>query len=104
MSITDTLTGELILFPGVEKADHGDEDFELRVGGRPFAHFHGDDRLEVRLPVDVKENLLTQGMVSRSPEVHDREGWVVVKLGARPNIGFLLRTLQTAYRYISGTI
>ncbi len=102
--MTDTITGEILLWPGVEKADHGAEDFELRVGGKTFAHFHGSDRIDVRLPPDVKETLIGQGFVSRSPEMHDREGWVVLKLGEKRNLGITLRVLQTAYKYISSSL
>ncbi len=104
MSLTDTITGELLLLPGVEKADHTGEDFELRVGGKPFAHFHTPDRIDVRLPPDVKETLIVQGVVSRSPERHDREGWVIMKLGPRPNLKVVLRVLQTAYMHISSSL
>lgn len=102
--MTDTITGEILLLPGVEKADHGEEDFELRVGGKAFAHIHGSDRIDVRLPQDIKEVLIVQGFVSRSPEMHDREGWVVMKLGPRPNLGAILRVLQTAYKHISSSL
>ena len=104
MSITDTITGEILLLPGVEKVDHGAEDFELRVGGKAFAHVHGSDRIDVRLPQDVKETLIAQGLVSRSPESHDREGWVVMKLEARPNMKVILRLLQTAYKHTSSSL
>ena len=104
MSFTDTITGEMLLLPGVQKADHGPEDYELRVGGKAFAHFHGSDRIDVRLPQDTKETLIVEGIVSRSPEMHDREGWVVVKLGARPNLRTILRILQAAYKHISSSL
>ena len=104
MSFTDTITGEMLLLPGVEKADHGEDDFELRVGGKPFAHIHGPDRIEVRLPPDIKESLIFQGAVSRSPEMHDREGWVIMRLGERPNLKFAMRIIQTGYHYVSSTL
>ena len=104
MSLTDTITGELLLLPGVEKKDHGPEDFELRVGGKAFAHFHSSDRIDVRLPQDTKETLIIEGLVSRSPEMHDREGWVILKLGARTDRRTILRVLQTAYKYISSSL
>ena len=104
MSITDTITGELLLLPGVEKVDHGPEDFELRVGGKAFAHFHGSDRIDVKLPQDTKESLIMEGVVSRSPEMHDREGWVIMKMGLRPNVRTILRVLQAAYKHISSSL
>ncbi len=104
MSFTDAITGDMLLLPGVEKEDRGEEDFELRVGGKAFAHFHGSDRIDVRLPQDIKETLILQGLVSRSPEMHDREGWVVMKIGAKPNLGTILRVLQTAYKHISSSL
>ncbi len=93
-----------MLLPGVERAEHGDDDVELRVGGKTFAHIHGSDRIDVRLPVDIKENLISQGLVSRSPETHDREGWVILKLGGRPNFRTVFRILQAAYKHISSTL
>ena len=104
LSFTDTITGEILLLPGVEKADHGEEDFELRVGGKAFAHIHGSDRIDVRLPQDFKETLILQGLVSRSPEMHDREGWAIMKLGPRPDMKTILRVLQTAYKHISSSL
>ena len=104
MSVTDTVTGEMLLLPGVEKADHGVEDFELRVGGKAFAHIHGADRIEVRLPLDIKENLIAQGLVIRSPNIHDRDGWVVMKVGARPDVRIILRVLHTAYKHVSSSL
>ncbi|HLE64827.1 MAG TPA: luciferase family protein [Candidatus Bathyarchaeia archaeon] len=104
MSFTDMVTGEMMLLPGVERAEHGGEDVELRVGGKTFAHIHGVDRIDVRLPSDLKETLIQQGAVSRSPETHDREGWVILKLGNRPNLGLVIRILQAAYKHISSTL
>jgi Family of unknown function (DUF5519) len=104
LSVTDTITGEILLLPGVEKADQGPEDFELRVGGKAFAHVHGSDRIDVRLPQDVKEGLIAQGLVSRTPESHDKEGWVILRLEARPNMRVILRVLQTAYKHTSSIL
>ena len=98
------VTGEMMLLPGVERAEHGEEDVELRVGGKTFAHIHGAERIDVRLPADLKEVLILQGMVSRSPETHDREGWVILKLGLRPNFGSVIRILEAAYKHISSTL
>lgn len=98
------VTGEMMLLPGVERAEHGEEDVELRVGGKTFAHIHGSDRIDVRLPSDLKEALISQGVVSRSPETHDREGWVVLKLGHRPNMVSVIQVLQAAYKHISSTL
>ncbi len=104
MSFTDMITGEMMLLPGVERAERGEEDVELRVGGKTFAHIHGSERIDVRLPSDLKETLIIQGVVSRSPETHDREGWVVLKLGGRPNLRVVIRILQAAYKHISSTL
>ncbi len=98
------VTGEMLLLPGVEKADHGAEDFELRVAGKPFAHVHSQDRIDVRLPQDIKEALILQGVVARSPEMHDRDGWAVMRLNAMSNLSMTLRVLQAAYKYTSSTI
>ena len=98
------VTGEMMLLPGVDRAEHGEDDVELRVGGKTFAHIHGSDRIDVRLPGDIKESLISQGIVSRSPETHDREGWVILKVGARPNLRTIFRILQDAYKHISSTL
>jgi len=37
MSLLDMITGEMLLVPGVEMKDHGDEEVELHVGGKSFA-------------------------------------------------------------------
>jgi hypothetical protein len=42
--------------------------------------------------------------VSRSPEMHDREGWVIMKIGPRPNVRTILRVLQAAYKHISSSL
>src|SRR2546428_14149992 len=86
MSLLDMITGEMLLVPGVEMKDHGDEEVELHVGGKSFAHIHGPDRIELRLPPDLKEVLISQGTVARSPGVHDREGWGILKPGPRPDL------------------
>ena len=104
MGLIDMVTGEMLLLPGVEKADHGSEDFELRVAGKPFAHVHSQDRIDVRLPQDVKEALILQGVVARSPEMHDREGWAVMRLSATSTLSMTMRVLQAAYKYTSSTV
>jgi len=98
------VTQELILLPGVERQEHGEDDVELRVGGKTFAHIRGLDRIDIRLPADLKEALIQQGAVSRSPETHDREGWVILRLGSRPSFGNVIRMLQAAYKHISSTL
>ena len=104
LGIMDTVTGEMLLLPGVEKADQGSDDFELRVAGKPFAHVHSSDRIDVRLPQDVKESLIIQGVVARSPEMHDREGWAVMRLNPLSTLSVTLRVLQAAYKYTSSMI
>ena len=96
--------GEIILLPGVEKTERGEDEVELRVGGKPFAHLHGSDRIEVRLPPDMKESLVARGMASRSPEVHDREGWVTLKVTEALSFPQIMRVLQEAYRFTSSTL
>jgi|SRR5712692_4681907 len=104
MGLLEILTGEMLLVPGVEAHDHGKDDVELRVGGKPFAHIHSPDRIDVRLPKDLKDNLLGRGIASRSPEPHDREGWVALKLGRNPDLATITRLLHQSYRYTSATI
>ncbi len=65
MGLLDIITGEMLLVPGVEAYDSGRDDVELRVGGKAFAHIHRPDRIDVRLPLDVKENVLSRGIASR---------------------------------------
>src|SRR5436309_14518690 len=104
MSLLDMIAGEMILVPGVGMQDHGDEEIELRVGGRSFAHIHSRDRIELRLPPDLKVVMISQGTVSRSPEVHDREGWVILKRGPRPDLRRIMRILQQSYQFASSTV
>src|SRR5437879_7716965 len=104
MSLLDMITGEMLLVPGVEMKDHGDEEVELHVRGKSFAHIHSPDRIELRLPPDLKEVMIHQGTVSRSPEVHDREGWVILKLGPRPDLRRIMRILQQSYQFASATV
>lgn len=101
MGLIEIITGEMLLVPGVEAHDSGRDDFELRVGGKAFAHIHRPDRIDVRLPLDVKENILGRGLASRSPEPHDRDGWVVLKLGQNPDLPPLMRLLHQSYRFTS---
>jgi len=56
------------------------------------------------LPLDIKENLIAQGLVVRSPDIHDREGWVVMKVGPRPDVRIILRVLHTAYKHVSSSL
>lgn len=91
----------MLLVPGVEAIDAAQQDFELRVGGKAFAHIHRPDRIDVRLPPDVKENVLARGIASRSPEPHDREGWVAIRLGQNPQLPALTRLLHQSYMFTS---
>jgi len=104
MSWMDMIAGEMLLVPGVEMKDHGHEEIELHVSGKSFAHMHGPDRIELRLPPDLKEVMIGQGTVSRSPEVHDKEGWVILKLGPRPDMRHIMRIIQQSYQFTSGSI
>lgn len=101
MSFLDIIVSEMLLVPGVEAIDTAQEDFELRVGGKAFAHIHKPDRIDVRLPPDVKENVLARGIASRSPEPHDREGWVALRLGQNPQLPALTRLLHQSYMFTS---
>lgn len=104
MSLTDVIAGEMLLVPGVEMKDHGNDEIELHVGGKSFAHIHGPDRIELRLPPDLKEVMISQGTASRSSSVHDREGWVILKLGPRPDLRHIMRVLQQSYQFASSAI
>ena len=97
----EIITGEMLLVPGVEASDSGREDFELRVGGKVFAHIHRPDRIDVRLPPDIKENVLGRGIATRSPEPHDSQGWVALRLGQNPDLKALTRLLHQSYRFTS---
>lgn len=101
MSFLDIIVSEMLLVPGVEAIDAAQQDFELRVGGKAFAHIHRPDRIDVRLPPDVKENVLARGIASRSPEPHDREGWVAIRLGQNPQLPALTRLLHQSYMFTS---
>src|SRR6266516_434121 len=101
MGFLEIIVGEMLLVPGVEAQDSNSDDFELRVGGKAFAHIHKPDRIDVRLPPDIKENVLAMGIASRTPEPHDREGWVVLKLGQNPPMLALSRLLYQSYRFTS---
>ena len=104
MGLLDIITGEMLLVPGVEAYDSGRDDVELRVGGKAFAHIHRPDRIDVRLPLDVKENILGRGIASRSPEPHNREGWVSMKLGENSDLPALTRLLHQSYRFTSSLL
>ncbi len=104
MGLLEILTGEMLLVPGVEAHAHGQDEVELRVGGKPFAHLHGPDRIDVRLPSDLKESVLARGIASHSPELPDREGWVALKLGQNPDLPNIMRLLHQSYRFTSATI
>src|SRR5438552_15397205 len=86
MSLLYMIAGEMLLVPGVEMKDHGDEEMELHLVGKSFAHIHSPDRIELRLPPDLKEVMISQGTVSRSPEAHDYEGSVMLKLAASEDV------------------
>lgn len=101
MGVLEIAVSEMLLVPGVEEFENSDDDFELRVGGKVFAHFHKPDRIDIRLPPDVKENVLARGLASRSPQPHDREGWVALKLGQNPQLPALTRLLHQSYRFTS---
>ncbi len=104
MGLLEILTGEMLLVPGVEAHEHGKDDLELRVGGKAFAQIHSPDRIDVRLPQDLKESLVGRGLASRSPQPHDREGWVVLKLGRNPDLPAITRLMHQSYRFTSATI
>lgn len=104
MGFLDIIVGEMLLVPGVEALDSIQDDFELRVGGKAFAHVHKPDRIDIRLPPDVKENVLARGLASRSPEPHDKEGWVSLRLGQNPHLPSLTRLLHQSYRFTSTMI
>ena len=104
MGLLDIITGEMLLVPGVEAFDSGRDDVELRVGGKAFAHIHRPDRIDVRLPQDVKENVLARGIAARSPEPHDREGWVSMKLEENADYPALTRLLHQSYRFTSSML
>src|SRR6266568_3254827 len=84
MGLLDIITGEMLLVPGVEAFDSGRDDVELRVGGKAFAHIHRPDRIDVRLPQDLKENVLGRGIASRSPEPHAGGGGFRWSLEGKP--------------------
>jgi len=104
MGFLDIIVAEMLLVPGVEADDSGQDDFELRVGGKAFAHVHKPDRIDIRLPPDIKENVLARGMATRSPDPHDREGWVALKLGPNPQFPTLTRLLHQSYRFTSSML
>src|SRR5439155_23752404 len=103
-SLLEMMADGKLLVPGVERKDRGDEEIELHVGGKAFAHIHSPDRIELRRPPDLKEVMIRQGTVSRSPEVHDREGWVILRRGPRPDLRRIMRILQQSYQFASSTI
>src|SRR6266568_7630521 len=104
MGFLEIIVGEMLLVPGVEAQDSNSDDFELRVGGKAFAHIHRPDRIDVRLPQDIKENVLARGIASRTPEPHDREGWVSMKLGKNSDLPALTRLLHQSYRFTSSML
>jgi len=103
MGFLEIITGEMLLVPGVEVHEQGDDDVELWVGGKPFAHIHSSERIDLSLPQDLKENVLLRGVASRSPD-HGREGWVALKLGPNLDLPGLMRLLHQSYRFTSALL
>lgn len=103
MGFLEIITGEMLLVPGVEVHQQNPDNVELRVGGKPFAHIHSSDRVDMALPSDLKENVLARGVASPSPD-HGRDGWVALRLGPKADLPTVMRLLHQSYRFTSAML
>lgn len=55
------------------------------VGERELAHVHLEGRIDLALPVEIGENLVTRGVVSHHPS-HDDNGWYVHEIRNRTEV------------------
>jgi Luciferase len=100
MSIRSELERRLTEVPGVirRRSRHGDS-LSYYVGEREIAHFHGDERMDVRL---TKE-LIRQRKTERSldPRVRTRgpsAEWVAVSVTGAQDIALALELVEEAVR------
>lgn len=103
MGFLEIITGEMLLVPGVEVREHGKDNVELLVGGKPFAQIHGSERVDLSLPNDLKDSVLARGVASRSPD-HQRDGWVAITMGPNLDLPTIMRLVHQSYRFTSSML
>jgi hypothetical protein len=100
MSVRDELAGRLVQIPGVIRhpspKGHGDAFF---AGDREIAHFHGDQRLDVRLTRELigqrkSEHAFDERVRTRGPSAD----WVAVRIAGAQDLPLALSLAEDAVR------
>ncbi|MGA8302116.1 MAG: luciferase family protein [Thermoplasmata archaeon] len=104
MSTREELERRLTELPGVvrqpARRGHG---YSYFVGDREIAHFHGDERLDVRLTKERIRRRLREGTFdwrvrTRGPSAE----WVAVRVSEAPDILLAVALVEEAIRTIGG--
>lgn len=98
--VRDALEAQLRSLPGVTRraSRHGDS-YSYFVGGREIAHFHGDERIDVRLTKERIRELRAHGafdarVTTRGPSAE----WVAIQVRTRADLPAIVHWVEEAVR------
>jgi len=94
------LERQIANLPGVEERPsrygHGRS---FAAGGREIAHFHGDERLDVRLTrAEIRARKRAGGLDGRLMSRGSSSDWVEIRIVGAPDVAFALSVVEEAVR------
>jgi hypothetical protein len=101
---SETITGEVTSWPGVEAGPGRRGEFAFRVGRREIGHLHGDRAAHFSFPKAVWAELFAAGRVVHHPVFPGKEGPAARRIASEDDVRDVIALMRLNYdRIASGS-
>lgn len=100
LSYIEQIQTEVTSWEGVSAAPHRFGGVEFNIGKAEIGHFHPGGVIDIPFPMNLRNQLLTEGLVSKHHWLPD-SGWVTFRVRSEADIPRVLWLLKLSYlRYV----
>lgn len=92
-----TITGEVLSWPGTEAETGSRGEWSLRLGRREIGHLHGDHSLHIGFPKAVWHELHDEGRIDYHPVFPGKVGWGARRIDTEEDVRDAVAMLRMNY-------
>lgn len=96
----DEIGREVSSWNGVVVSPHRFGGTEFRLGRRELGHVHGDSFADIVLPMDVRNNVIDEGM-AEPHHILPKSGWITFRFRKQGDIERAIELFRLSYDYAS---
>ncbi|WP_199617653.1 luciferase domain-containing protein [Paenibacillus alkalitolerans] len=92
----ETLTAELLSWPGVTVQPHRFGGIEFNYEGKEIGHLHGDHLVDMLLPKSIRDEMISAGR-AQPHHIYPESGWVSIYLKSETDTSEAIELLRLKY-------